>query len=106
MNGIPPLGTKRTDSMDTQDGVYCSTAGAVFQEREALQEHYHSELHRWVFVSICIQYTRINTIFSLCDTTVSHNVWYSSCGTGSVKRYHPSEALELLSLFFVSLLVF
>lgn len=36
--------------MDTgQDGVYCSTAGAVFQEREALQEHYHSELHRYVY---------------------------------------------------------
>jgi hypothetical protein len=30
------------------DGVYCSTAGAVFQEREALQEHYHSEFHRYV----------------------------------------------------------
>ncbi|KAI8111762.1 hypothetical protein M9435_004261 [Picochlorum sp. BPE23] len=29
------------------DGVYCSTAGAVFQEREALQEHYHSEFHRY-----------------------------------------------------------
>lgn len=33
----------QTDS----DGVYCSTAGAVFQERESLQEHYHSEFHRY-----------------------------------------------------------
>lgn len=30
------------------DGVYCSTAGTYFNEREALQEHYQSEFHRRV----------------------------------------------------------
>lgn len=28
-------------------GVYCSTAGAVFSERDALADHYNSDLHRY-----------------------------------------------------------
>ena len=28
------------------EGVYCSTAGAYFNDREGLQEHYQSEFHR------------------------------------------------------------
>jgi hypothetical protein len=35
-------------NMDGQDGVYCSTAGAYFQERQSLHEHYQSEFHRRV----------------------------------------------------------
>ena len=31
-----------------EDGVYCSTAGTHFTERESLQEHYQSEFHRYV----------------------------------------------------------
>jgi hypothetical protein len=27
-------------------GVYCSTAGAVFSERDALADHYSSDYHR------------------------------------------------------------
>jgi len=29
-----------------QEGVYCTTAGTVFQAREDLQEHYQTEFHR------------------------------------------------------------
>ncbi|MEO2191947.1 MAG: hypothetical protein ABGY24_05850 [bacterium] len=28
------------------EGVYCATAGAVFSERDALADHYSSDLHR------------------------------------------------------------
>lgn len=41
-----------------EDGVYCSTAGTFFQEREQLQEHYQSEFHRYVdrcHVCICMR---------------------------------------------------
>ncbi|KAG7670973.1 hypothetical protein Ndes2526A_g01239 [Nannochloris sp. 'desiccata'] len=30
-----------------EDGVYCSTAGTYFNERDSLQEHYQSEFHRY-----------------------------------------------------------
>ena len=63
--------------MDTgQDGVYCSTAGAVFQEREALQEHYHSELHRYVYyLRVCITIRFYIHIF---------NVLLDECGSMSL----------------------
>ena len=32
-------------------GVYCATAGAVFSERDALADHYSSDLHRYVAAS-------------------------------------------------------
>jgi hypothetical protein len=37
-----------THEMDADaGGVYVATAGTVFQERGALQEHYQSEFHRY-----------------------------------------------------------
>eukprot|EP00892_Ulva_mutabilis_P004475 jgi/Ulvmu1/239/UM001_0243.1 len=33
--------------METQDGVYCSTSGTVFTDKESLAEHYKSDLHRY-----------------------------------------------------------
>jgi hypothetical protein len=32
--------------MEEQGGVFLSTAGAVFQDRESIHEHYQSEFHR------------------------------------------------------------
>lgn len=30
-----------------EQGLYCGTAGAFFQDKESLVEHYKSEFHRW-----------------------------------------------------------
>lgn len=34
-------------TMDAKDGVYCSTSGTVFTDKESLAEHYKSDLHRY-----------------------------------------------------------
>lgn len=34
-------------AMDANDGVYCSTSGTVFTNKESLAEHYKSDLHRY-----------------------------------------------------------
>jgi len=33
--------------MDVRDGVYCSTSGTVFTDKDSLAEHYKSDLHRY-----------------------------------------------------------
>ena len=32
---------------DSNDGLYCSTAGAYFDNKDSLTEHYRSDFHRW-----------------------------------------------------------
>jgi hypothetical protein len=38
---------RSSSDADGGDGFYCSTSGATFTEREALADHYRSELHRY-----------------------------------------------------------
>lgn len=51
-------------SMDEQ-GLYCTTAGMVFQDKETLLEHYRSDFHRcalaWNLVSARLLTPRTHT---------------------------------------------
>ena len=35
-----------SDSTQEQKGLYCSTAGSYFTDKDALADHYKSEFHR------------------------------------------------------------